>query len=1576
MAELPKLDFEDVPRTHPTPPSPSLGHARARKRPGKQVARRGSRIGKVGAGAGEEPPDEVRDRSSSVGRACTRLRTALQEYLMYHFWMLLTGLVAVGSAFTVQPWLSICDLVVGLLLLHSQIFQFAFQRCCSKWTEVDNALVLASLMLSILTLIVRIAQTSGKEVWFFDVIYLMTALVAVVCATCRGGAPNSAPDLRQVPASPVLWLCLLAATTAPPCVASLPYALMFLKLLDSLLTNSWQSLLPISYRWSLAILTSTHIVTLLVLNFMSWSQIAIPSGMLGVFGELGRTIVLFKDSITTCIHSSSMNCLSREESLWPGLHLASVMLLHFLLTNAGEGRSSEPTMAKSTSASSSTVMQSSDILTRILRTLGVLVLLSYCLAFPSLLTLPLLLLYVWKSFSSARLAEAEASRTGRSTTSSGCCTSSSGCCATTAGCCSRCRCCSRRYREDDVKGSESSLYESSGCGVAHGWARYIALVFVFFYVYNVLEELLDHLWPEAAETLTSLRLRVLTGITGIDLVRALGLTVYRLSEPHAAFAAFTPQALMLLALAGIQALLEGGFSAEMSPWLSSIDKNGRNLWVYISRQTPAELPMLVALVGILMTTSAAFGETPVLLVAYALVWAKVVCGKLEVGQPRTWCWLQSLAQLGLVVMSLLYLVAPALTGRSSEAVQTLYKAFPELKREHYLKIVLPHLVLGCCAYLERLRIAQVTILTVQGRLRVDTLESIETASSWGVESTISRSSTQSRCLRALIRYKNLMVAKLRKWTDELICIFVLVLSFAAALVPGTDIHSLALLLGTGPALLLYNTRGTYRARKLDCGYFVLRFSTALMFVFRLTAASRLIDWPDDTQWPISLKELGVIRPLWDPPMKLAMLGMIAVFSRVAIIATMRREEDDRRTEEVDQVAEEPPMSKPAERVEEEKPATSGVEEKPAEESQSSTFTSEIEAEIPDEHSGNTQEIPKEETTVSIYPSPRIQRPSVRFAPSTVEAVHRDKLHRLRVHRPGMEERILTWLIPSWMEFMPLNMHVYLSALLLVLVFALSIQEVNILSFLMMLAVICLCGWSNRWVQAGNVFSCTTLAVMWLQYLARFRYLENLATSDGTSDVWLRRVGLEWTSSQVEKHCAILFVCILQKQYWYRGRFSKARPVVCPSFVADHADMAGFFGLISVAVIRRHALSTLLVLGALPWVVREELPFKESAQRHAHTKWWLRWFRLVLFFILVIEVSLRLLLTFNLGEEVGRDQLVNWICNEYWKGASHPRAFDSCLVEFTHWIDSANAQQGSTPLMLMEFLCLFFLGMVQQLLECTSSQTLEAETLQRKKLTVLYWWPLLVWCCAFTLSLARGTLLGLCFLVLLLGVTFSNSSSLPTRRRWVWRTRLFALLFLLIGLAFQSPLLPCSRAACQDGIHQIYVTQDECVKMEAFDLSLVGSEAQSAHCGAPDHGASLGHDTSWTLFVQILGVRRVSGASLWEGIAALFLSQLGQLVLLIAATTVQLRMYSSRLFAKYLDVFVEESEDVIFARAQRFATEFYCGAKLQELASRNRVKAQLDALDALDACGTFWKASWVVDGVDQLVDGEGTPNDAP
>ena len=45
------------------------------------------------------------------------------------------------------------------------------------------------------------------------------------------------------------------------------------------------------------------------------------------------------------------------------------------------------------------------------------------------------------------------------------------------------------------------------------------------------------------------------------------------------------------------------------------------------------------------------------------------------------------------------------------------------------------------------------------------------------------------------------------------------------------------------------------------------FSQVLMFTFRITAASALIEWPDDRQWPIALGELGVVRPLWDPSLE-------------------------------------------------------------------------------------------------------------------------------------------------------------------------------------------------------------------------------------------------------------------------------------------------------------------------------------------------------------------------------------------------------------------------------------------------------------------------------------------------------------------------------------------------------------------------------------------------------------------------------------------------------------------------------------------------------------------------------------
>ncbi|CAJ1441893.1 unnamed protein product [Effrenium voratum] len=692
-----------------------------------------------------------------------------------------------------------------------------------------------------------------------------------------------------------------------------------------------------------------------------------------------------------------------------------------------------------------------------------------------------------------------------------------------------------------------------------------------------------------------------------------GFVAFRLRGPSAAAAAFLPQALLLLAMAMLQAAMLIDW-ARYEETRTMIERSCQSTWVYLCRCAPAELAMLVVMIAIMVGIRFGGGYTPVMVGGYALVWGKLVCGQLEVGQPRTWCLLQVMGHLNLVIMTLLYVVV----GAEASSTSFIDQAFPSLKHQvSYFAVVCPHLALAGTAWLERIRIAQVSSNEFTERARADTQDSVDTSSSIGTF-RLTPARPRSLCLRAVLRFKDAVVDKLRKWTDELICIFVLVLAFAAALIPATDIHSLLLLFGTGPALLLYNTRGTNRSRKLDCGYFLLRFSTALMFVFRVVSACALIPWPEDDDWPISLQELGVVRPLKEPPMKVALLGVIPIFSRLAIIAIMRvqREEAERR-EELSVVEE--AIKEESEEAEDDKKEEFQTAEVQKTRSDGSLPISEMEANIPPEHKSFDSQPLCEEIKLNIE-DPKLEEQheeqqrhekshgsrSVRFAPKgssqtyevpSLEPVKRRRHKRTQLPGPRMEERFLTYVVPSWMEFMPLQAHVYLSALLLVLVFGLSIHQVNLLSFLMMLSVICLCGWSHRWVQAGNVFSFATLTILWLQYLARFRFFANISSDS----VWLRGLGLEWTSSEVEKHCVILAVCILQKQYWYRGRFSKARPVVCPSFLADHADVAGFFGLIAVAVIRRHALSSLLVLGGLPWVIREELPWKESKQRKANTR---------------------------------------------------------------------------------------------------------------------------------------------------------------------------------------------------------------------------------------------------------------------------------------------------------------------------------------------------------------------------------------
>ncbi|OLP74939.1 hypothetical protein AK812_SmicGene45363, partial [Symbiodinium microadriaticum] len=49
------------------------------------------------------------------------------------------------------------------------------------------------------------------------------------------------------------------------------------------------------------------------------------------------------------------------------------------------------------------------------------------------------------------------------------------------------------------------------------------------------------------------------------------------------------------------------------------------------------------------------------------------------------------------------------------------------------------------------------------------------------------------------------------------------------------------------------------------------------------------------------------------------------------------------------------------------------------------------------------------------------------------------------------------------------------------------------------------------------------------------------------------------------------------------------------------------------------------------------------------------------------------------------------------------------------------------------------------------------------------------------------------------------------------------------------------------------------------------------------------------------------------------------------------------FSRYADVLVREPEEVMFARARRFVHEFYCGVKLEERASKGRMKALVEKL---------------------------------
>ncbi|CAJ1441894.1 unnamed protein product [Effrenium voratum] len=243
--------------------------------------------------------------------------------------------------------------------------------------------------------------------------------------------------------------------------------------------------LSLSVRVCLVVLTSTHLVCLMTLNFLSWGGATVPVQMQGVFGEVGRTVMQFPQSITTCVKDPppELWCPNREESLWPGLHLGAVMLLHFVLTNVSEGNlpslranfssSSSSRMGKTLSDTNSMAshdMSNSGIWTlRLLRCTFMLSLLAFALAFPSILTMPLLAVYIGNTFMSARLAESSYSN-------------AQGMLSRFARTCRRC--CGRDGKEPR-------------CGMRTCWTRYVMLLFFLVYIYNVLEVYFHFVWPEA-----------------------------------------------------------------------------------------------------------------------------------------------------------------------------------------------------------------------------------------------------------------------------------------------------------------------------------------------------------------------------------------------------------------------------------------------------------------------------------------------------------------------------------------------------------------------------------------------------------------------------------------------------------------------------------------------------------------------------------------------------------------------------------------------------------------------------------------------------------------------------------------------------------------------------------------------------------------------------------------------------------------------------------------------------------------------------------------------------------------------
>lgn len=1450
----------------------------------------------------------------------------------------LLGIVAVGSAFA-APWiLALLDLLLGIPLLHARAWQDWVQASCAleargmTWPNVELLCATTALLVSCTTFFYRcFFSQQGHWQRFFDFIYVGFSVAGTVRSSLRSERPSVVPALQDLPVVPVLALACAVATLGPrPSVVSLPYALLFLALLGSFVLHCGLPRLRKPWRFALLALTSSHLSALLMLSILQGDAAQI---CIDIFGLVGKEVSTPPAPWATPPGAA--------DGTWTAIHIMALLALHFVLTNVptpkdkeegpqrevdretqGSGQelpreveqqelhedtgaglealssplsdSASPTAAAAKDGADNADPPDVNEVHRS-RQWG-------ALALSGLFSLALFVFAVrFPSLLSLPLFLHVFSWSFLTQLLPGVCQGLLR------------LCCNRRSQQDAGGGTEQCGRRSS-----RYFFVYVTAIFLLNYVFNIY---LHGPWASDWPTRNAVKLMRV----GLDDYQSGGD-----GGSNAAPWAFFGQAVLLAILAILHVVLattiEGPVPLGGLPRTDAVARAMERMCAMVRAANQPELSMVAVLVFIIAALSCEAGNSSPLVITYVAVLALLVtrgpdsCAEL---QKNLWLALQCLSQAASVLMMLLY-IADGLTDGIT-AGSSLDHVFTMRSCGTFHGLITPHIGIFLCAwqqhycYCQEAQFLASNASRAPGRFERDLLGIL------GLQPSRERVAFTRRLIRIL---------------DEAMFLVVMQMSVITALMPRTDIQSLFLLTIVGPSLLCYNfervplgcalqhSHEQYQLRALT----VLQYLAAFCLLVRITMASPLVPLPDDAGWVLKVEEVGISRPLNDTTAKSALLGATAILARLAA---------HRMDAVVAAVPFRGPDAEPS--AAREAPESAGQGGPPAAEPPEAPR---CQAAL-DEARLRTEEAAQAKTPAAGLRSPSFDSEQT----STVSCAQAGTSARTA----SWEERLLDRWAPSWL---PVRAHNYWSAMLLIVCFALSSTEMNVLNVLMIFAVVMLCGSSKHWVQAGDVFAVATVGIMLLQYIFRFQVWRGLM-----KQAWIEHVGLRWSRSEVVKHYVMLILCLIQKQLSYRGRnCNDLREPTCPPWLAKHADILGIILLLAVAVARRHAWSVLLALAALPWLSgRHHLCTKKGDNSSAPipgktTTKWLRFFRCVLVLMLLFQISVRLGMAFKVGDDF--NPFFVCVC-----GLWSQQAESDCIDEWHEWTQISTTLNGQ---LMWEFLALFVLGYIQQLLANPEKRTQPTPSL-RLKLVAMHWWPCLVWTSCFLLSLEGGNCIGICFLCMLLGTTLNAENILAVRRKWAWRTRFCAWGFLIFGIAAQSPLFPCSRASCTGNVHRVWMKYGDCVRVESYNMSLVAREYEIARCLSG--GEALGHDTWATLALQTLGITRVSAEAegFTSGLGVLLSSQLGGLLLAIFTTTVQLRIYGSDTYRTELEErFINEPEECRLLRATRFVHEFHCRGRLENQAQQERHRALRAQLKRI-----MKKVTAILMGQEESLEGDGS-----